>query len=39
MGMAAILFNNAEPVEQIVNILSTEGPMWNLVRIGQVVSE
>ena len=39
MGMAAILFNGAEPFEQIVNIPSTEGPMWNLVKIGQVVSE
>ena len=27
MGMTAILFNGAEPFEQIVNILSTEGPM------------
>ena len=27
MGMAAILFNGAEPFNQIVNILSTEGPM------------
>ena len=25
MGMAAILVNGAEPFEQIVNILSTEG--------------
>ena len=39
MGMAAILFNDAEPFEQSVNIPSTEGPMWNLVKIGQVVSE
>ena len=37
--MAAILFNNAEPFEQSVNIPLTEGPMWNLVKIGQVVSE
>ena len=37
--MAAILFNGTEPFEQIVNILSTEGPMWNLVKIVQVVSE
>ena len=35
MGMAAILFNNAEPFEQSVNIPSTEGPMWNLVKISQ----
>ena len=39
MGMTAILFNDAELLEQSVNILSTEGPMWNLVKIGQVVSE
>ena len=39
MGMATILFNDAEPFEQSVNIPSTEGPMWNLVKIGQVVSE
>ena len=37
MGMAAILFNDAEPVEQSVNIPSTEGPMCNLVKISQVV--
>ena len=39
MGMTAIVFNNAKPFEQNINILSTEGPMWNLVKIGQVVSE
>ena len=39
MGMAAILFNDAEPFEQSVNIPSTEDPMWNLVNIGQVVLE
>ena len=39
MSMAAILFNGAEPFEQIVNIPSTEGPMWNLMKIGQAVSE
>ena len=39
MGMAAILFNGMKPFEQIVNILSTEGPMWNVVKIVQVVSE
>ena len=38
MGMTAILFNGAEPLEQIVNIPSTEGPMWNLVKIDQAVS-
>ena len=35
MGMTAILFNGVEPFEQIVNTLSTEGPMWNLVEIAQ----
>ena len=39
MGMAAILFNDAEPFEQIVNTLSTEGPLRNLVKIAQAVSE
>ena len=32
MGMAAILFNGAEPFEQITNALLTEGPKWNLVK-------
>ena len=35
MDMAAILFSGAEPFDQIVNILSTEGPMWNLMKIVQ----
>ena len=39
MGMAAILINGAKPFEQIVNIPSTEGPVGNLVKIGQAVSE
>ena len=39
MGMAAILFNGAKPFEEIVSIPSTEGSMWNLVRIGQALSE
>ena len=39
MGMAAILFHGAEPLEQIVNILSTEGPVWNLVKIARELSE
>ena len=39
MGVASILFNGREPFEQIVNIFSTEGPMWNLVKIVQAVSE
>ena len=32
MGMAAILFKGTKPFEQIVNILSTEGPILCLVR-------
>ena len=39
MGMAAILLNGTEPFEQILNILSTEGPKRNLVKIVQTVSE
>ena len=39
MGMAAILFNCAKPFEQIGNTLLTEGPMGNLVKIAQTVSE
>ena len=39
MAKAAILFNDAEPFEQNVNIPLTEGLMWNLVKIGQVVLE
>ena len=39
-GMAAmILFNGAKLFEQILNTLSTEGPMWNLVKIARAVSE
>ena len=39
MGMVAISFNGVEPFEQVIIIPSTEGPMWNLVKIGQAVSE
>ena len=39
MGIADILFNGTKSFEQIVNILLTKGPMWNLVLIVQVVSE
>ena len=39
MGMAAILFNGLEPFEQIFSTLSTEGPLWNLVKIAHLVSE
>ena len=38
MDMAPILFNGAEPFEQILNIPST-GHMWNLVKIDHAVSE
>ena len=37
--MATILFNDPEPFEKRINIHSTEGPMWNLVKIGQLVLE
>ena len=37
--MAAILFNGTEQFDQIANILSTESPMWNLMKIVQEVSE
>ena len=39
MGMVAILSNDTEPFEQIINTLLTEGPMWNLVKIAHSVSE
>ena len=39
MGMVDILFNDAKPFEQIENTPSTENLMWNLVKIGQAVSE
>ena len=39
MGITAILFSDAEPIEQTVRIPSTEGPMLNLVKIGQMVLE
>ena len=39
MDMAVILFNGTEPFEQYGNILSTEGPIWYLVKIAQAVSE
>ena len=39
MSMAAILFNGTEPFEHIVNILLTESPMCNLVKIVLAVSE
>ena len=38
-GMAAILLNDPEPFEQSVTIPLSEGPMWNLMKIGQVVLE
>ena len=41
MGHGGHLVNGAEPSEQLEtdNTPSTEGPMWNLVKIGQAVSE
>ena len=36
MGIAVILYIS---IEEIVNNPSTEGPIWNLVKIGQAVSE
>ena len=39
MGMAAVLFNGAEPFKQIDNILLTKGPMWNLVKIARGLKE
>ena len=39
MGIVTILFNNAEPFEQIDNTPSTEGPVCNLIKIGQAVQE
>ena len=39
MGIAAILFNDAGQFEQVINASSTEGPIWNLVKIGRAVSE
>ena len=37
MGMVAILFDGAEPFEQIGNTLLTEDPKWNLVEIARAV--
>ena len=37
--MLDILFNDAEPFDRTDNTLSTESPMWNLVKIGQAVSK
>ena len=39
MGIVAMGFNGTEPFEQTYNNPSTEGPMWNLVKIGQAVWE
>ena len=39
MGMAVILLNGVEPFEQIVITLSTEGPIGDLVKFAQAVSE
>ena len=37
--MVDILFNDAEPFSKLIISSSTESPMWNLVKIGQAVSE
>ena len=39
MGMATTLLNDAEPIEQFDNRPLTEGPVQNLVKIGQALSE
>ena len=39
MGMVAILFNGEEPFKHTVKTLSTEGPMWDLVKTAQTVLE
>ena len=39
MGTAAILFNGAEQCEQIIKKPSAEGPIKNLLKIGQADSE
>ena len=39
MGMTVIVFNGTEPLEQIVNIISTEGPTRKLTKIVLLVSE
>ena len=39
MGMAAILFNGAEPFQQIDNYPSTDGPKWNLEKLLKLFSK
>ena len=39
MDIVAILSYGAQPFKQILNIPSTEDPMWNLVKDGHVVSD
>ena len=39
IGMVDILFNDAGPFEQIDYTPSTENPMWNLMKVGPVVSK
>ena len=39
MGKATILFNGAAPFEEVINTFSLEGPMWNLLKIAQAISE
>ena len=38
-GHSSHLFSGKGPLEEIVNTLSTESPMWNLKKIAQAVSE
>ena len=35
MSMTAILFTSAKQFEEIVSTTSTEGSLWNLVKIGK----
>ena len=39
MGMEAVFFNGTEPFEEILNTLTIEGPMRNMVKIAQAVSD
>ena len=39
MGITAIVLSGVGPFEQMVNIPSIERSMWNLVKLGQAVSE
>ena len=39
MRMAAIVFNDVELFEQFDNTPSIKGMMWNLMKLGQAISE